>query len=225
MENIGALVPFLIVCVVVVVIIFAIIASQRRKKELRAWAESKGLTFNASSNYQVDNQLPFRCLKHGHSRAAFNFINGVYKNHGLYVFDFRYKTGSGKNQQTHTLTVVTVDAHLPLKPLYIRREHFFDKMSEFVGFDDIDFEWKEFSDAFFVKATDKKWAYDVIHQEMMEYLMLVPKYEIEMGGPMVAVWNSRILAVDEIEITIDVMHGILNRFPDYLVKELKAEQS
>ena len=224
MEIFEAFIPILIVCVVMVVLIFAIIESQRRKKELRAWAESKGLSFNESSNYQIDSQLPFKCLQQGHSRVGYNFISGEYKNYGLYVFDYRYKTGSGKHQQTHRLTVVAVDSFLPLKPLFIRREHFFDKMSEFVGFDDIDFEWKEFSDAFFVKASDKKWAYDVIHQEMMGYLMLAPKYEIQFAGPMAAVWNSRVLAVDEIEITIDVVHGILNRFPDYLVKELKVEQ-
>ncbi len=225
MEIFEAFIPILIICIVVVVIIFAIIESQRRQKELRAWAEANGLQFSEQSNYRVDDQLPFKCLKQGHSRVGYYFISGEYKNYGLYVFDYRYKTGSGKHQQTHRLTVVAVDSYLPLKPLFIRREHFFDKVGEFVGFDDIDFEWKEFSDAYFVKSSDKKWAYDVIHQEMMDYLMLIPKYEIQFGGPMIAVWNSRVLAVDEIEITIDVVHGILKRFPDYLVSDLKGTQT
>lgn len=215
--------PFLFFIVVIVIIIFAILESQRRKKELRAWAESNGLAFHPSSNSSVDNNLPFRCLQRGHSRRGYNFISGRYGDYDIYIFDYRYTTGSGKNQQTHTLTVVGVDAGMPLQPLFIRRENFFDKMTEFVGFDDIDFEWKEFSDEFFVKSSNKKWAYDVINQKTMEYLILAPKLEVEMAGVMVVAWNNRVFSISEIELAIDFLFGILNCFPDYLIQELKGK--
>ncbi|MBZ0256837.1 hypothetical protein K8I31_12295 [bacterium] len=216
--------PFLFIIVIIAILILAYIASQRRKKELRAWAESKGLGFNPSSNSSVDDNLPFRCLQRGHSRRGYNFISGRYGNYDIYVFDYRYTTGSGKNQQTHTLTVVGVDAAMPLQPLFIRRESFFDKMSEFVGFDDIDFEWKEFSDAFYVKSSNKKWAYDVINQKTMEYLMLAPKLEVEMADVMMVAWNDRVFTTSEIELAIDFLYGILNCFPDYLIQELKGKR-
>lgn len=44
-------------------------------------------------------------------------------------------------------------------------------MKNLFGFDDIDFESVEFSRKFFVKSPDKRFAYDVIHPAMMEFLL------------------------------------------------------
>ena len=55
--------------------------------------------------------------------------------------------------------------------LLIRPEGFFDKVAGAFGFDDIDFESEEFSRAFFVKSSDKRFAYDVLHPRMLELLM------------------------------------------------------
>jgi hypothetical protein len=55
--------------------------------------------------------------------------------------------------------------------LFIRRENLFDKVAGFLGFDDIDFESAEFSDRFIVKSRDKRFAYDVLHPRMMEFLL------------------------------------------------------
>ena len=55
--------------------------------------------------------------------------------------------------------------------LKIRREHLFDRVASFIGFDDIDFESSEFSDRFHVKSSDKRFAYGVIHPRMMDFLL------------------------------------------------------
>jgi hypothetical protein len=53
----------------------------------------------------------------------------------------------------------------------------------FFGFDDIDFESSEFSSRFIVKSADKRFAYDVIHPRMMEFLLEgdPPTVELERG--------------------------------------------
>ena len=58
-----------------------------------------------------------------------------------------------------------------LPDLFIRREGIFDSVKRAFGFDDIDFESAEFSKRFFVKSSDKRFAYDVIHPKMMEFLL------------------------------------------------------
>ena len=69
-----------------------------------------------------------------------------------------------------------------MRSVSIRAEHWGDKLVQAIGFDDIDFESAEFSRKFFVKSPDKRWAYDVIHQETMDYLLQAPDAAVEFGG-------------------------------------------
>ena len=46
-----------------------------------------------------------------------------------------------------------------------------DKIAGALGFHDINFESSEFSRKFHIKCADKKFAYDVIHPRMMEFLL------------------------------------------------------
>ena len=66
-------------------------------------------------------------------------------------------------------------------------------MGEFFGFDDIDFESDEFSREFCVKAADRRWAFDVIHQATMEFLLAAPRFTIELAGPRVMAYRDELL--------------------------------
>ena len=79
------------------------------------------------------------------------------------LMDYQYTTGSGKNRSTHNKGLVIIGCDHPTIPLQIRRENPFDKVGEFLGMDDIDFESAEFSRKFYVKSSDRKSAYDVIN--------------------------------------------------------------
>jgi hypothetical protein len=181
------------------------------------------LTFHPTKDRGIDDRHgEFSCLRHGHSRYAYNIIQGHYNERPLCLFDYHYVTGSGKNRRTHNFSSVIIDTQLPIKPLFIRTENFFDKVTEFVGMDDIDFEWKEFSDAFYVKSPDKKWAYDVLHQKTMEFLMRAPRFTLDFQGPLVIAYRNKRFSINDFEDAISVIEGILNNLPDYLINELKG---
>ena len=55
--------------------------------------------------------------------------------------------------------------------LVVRGEGFFDRIGEFVGIDDIDFESSEFSKRFHVTCSDRRFAYDLFEPRMMEYFL------------------------------------------------------
>ena len=211
---------FLIVLVMGALIAYGIYAAAQRRKELSAWAHSKGLSFSAAKDYGMDNRFgDFKCLHRGSSRYAYNMITGQLGGRGVTAFDYHYTTGSGKNRQTHNFSAMIVDTEMPLKGLYIRREHFFDKVTEFFGLDDIDFESAEFSRKFYVKASDKKWAYDVIHQRMMEYLLAAPEFAIQFADRHIIAWRSSRFTPAEFQAAFDMIAGILERLPDYLVRQ------
>lgn len=194
--------------------------SAKRKKELRAWAMQAGLSFSPSPDRSYDDRYPaFGCLRRGHSRYAYNIASGTWNGRRLEAFDYRYVTGHGKNRSTHTFSAIIIRTHLSLKPLHIRSENAFDRITEFFGADDIDFESRQFSREFHVKSPDKKWAYDVLHQRTMEFLLSQPKYTIEFDTQSIICWRNRKFDTPMRESAISVVEGLLNRLPEYLIRE------
>jgi hypothetical protein len=214
--------PILIFIVIVVVIVFAAIGAMERTKEMSEWGKRNGLQFTKKDSYMDDEFPQYSCLHHGHSRYTKNILTGVYRGSSICAFDYHYSTGSGKNRRHHSFSALMVNTTLPLKQLFIRTEHFFDKVTEFVGFDDIDFESVEFSREFYVKSPDKKWAYDVLHQKSMEYLLHAPRYTLDFQGPYVMAYRNRKFKIAEFDEAFRVIKGLLDLLPDYLMRELKG---
>ncbi len=213
---------FIVIIVIVVIagIAYAFYAAAQRRKELAAWAHANGMSFSPAKDHGFDDcHSNFKCLRRGHSRYAYNIMTGQWGESPITAFDYHYATGSGKNRSDHYFSAVIITSGIPLKPLYIRREGFFDKLTEFFGFDDIDFESAEFSRKFFVKSPNKRWAYDVIHQRMMEYLMNGPDFGIQFDLMHIIAWRSRKFKPADFQAAAELIRGILDRLPEYVVRQ------
>jgi hypothetical protein len=104
-------------------------------------------------------------------------------------------------------------------PLYIRPRGFTDRISEALGKNDgIRFESREFNSAFYVQSPDRKWACDVIHPRMMEFILSAPRFTIKFGPRHVMAFRDSLFKADEFQLAAELAEGILDRFPDY-VKE------
>ncbi|MGB2983805.1 MAG: hypothetical protein WBC63_08115 [Candidatus Bipolaricaulia bacterium] len=197
----------------------------KRRKVVAAWAASKGWQFDPTRDRGFDERNPdFNCLRRGHSRYAYNVTSGTWNDRGVVAFDYHYATGHGKNRHDFRFSAIVLDAAVDLKPLHIRSENVFDKLTELFGIDDIDFESAEFSRAFRVKSPDKRWAYDVLHQRTMEFLLSQPRFGIQFGDREVIVWRNRKFSPETYETAIGVAEGILDRLPDYVVREQGGRQ-
>ena len=201
-------------------IVFGIWRGAKRRKELAAWASGKGLYFRPERDGGFDERYPdFGCLRRGHSRYASNIAEGDLNGRRVTAFDYRYVTGSGKNRQTHHFSAVVLRSNVALKPLRIRSENVFDRVTEFFGLDDIDFESAEFSREFHVKSSDKRWAYDVLHQRTMEFLLSMPRFSLEFDTRHAIAWRNRRFNVETFESAIAVVEGILDRMPEYVIRQ------
>jgi len=219
----GEWVSVLGVLAIAFVVGIAIWIGQKRRKDLRTWAASKGFAFSPSRDRTFDNRYPeFRCLRRGHSRYAYNISEGTWKTRPVTCFDYHYATGSGKNRHDYHFSAVLIGSDIPLKALRIRPEGFLDKVTEFFGVDDIDFESAEFSRSFHVKAAEKRWAYDVLHQRTMEFLLGMPRFSIEFDERDVLIWRTRRFKPEDFEQAIAVVEGILDRLPGYVIDQQKS---
>jgi hypothetical protein len=200
----------------------------KRRLALSALAAEQGWTFNPDNDSELITRFsPLKCLEQGSNRYAYNVLTGKYRNRSLCAFDYHYETystDSKGNHQTnhHVFSVAVLETELPLKPLLIRPEGFFDRIGEFFGMDDIDFESDEFSRTFHVSSPERRWAFDVIHQATMEFLLAAPRFTIELSGSRVVVFRSSCFDPPEFEAALSVAAGIVERLPNYLLREWKG---
>jgi hypothetical protein len=210
------------------IILFGVIAyfswkeEQKRKAKLTEWARRNNWSFRPDKYRGLDREYPaIKLFDRGHSRFGKNVVKGHFKGFPVTCLDYQYTTGSGKNRKTHRYGVVVVEVDHPVIPLEIRREHIFDKVGEFLGMDDIDFESSEFSRKFYVKSPDRKWAFDVIHSRTMEYLLKSPDYFIiSFGHNEIAVEKGGSCEPEQYEEAVKLAIDLFEMIPDYVREQM-----
>jgi hypothetical protein len=217
---------FLVILILIAIAAFAIfryVASQQRKKALSDLAASWGFSWYGDDPFDISDKYDaFRAISRGHSCRAYDVFAGDRHGRQATCFDYRYTTGSGKSQSTHHLSGAFLCHGYPFPDLLVRPESFLDKLAEFAGFDDIDFESAEFSRAFYVKSTDRKFTFDLFHARAMEYMLAQPRrYALEFRGDTVLITDDSIWSPGEFEAAIAQVEGLLELMPEYLKQALK----
>ena len=226
------IIMMLLLGIVITAAMYARRQSQQRLEDMSGLALRLGWTFDPQKDDQHDDEYAhFEIFRRGHSRAAYNTTTGALTIAGrtfpAKMGDFTYKitSSTGKTTTTRTYHFSYLILHLPftLSPdLLIRREGFFDKIAGFMGFDDIDFESAEFSKKFCVKSPDKRFAYDVIHPRMMEFLLRGSSAAIDIEQGRCCVSDGREKwTIPEFEARIGWITKFFELWPEHLVANLE----
>lgn len=212
------IVVFIVIAIAVIAaLFFGHLMAEQRRKALAALAARLGLSFDEDKDYDLADTLSFLDrLDAGRDRYLYNRLSGDFLGHPLMAFDFHYKTGSGKNTRHHHLSILTLRLPRSFPELLITPEGFFSKIAQSLGYDDIDFESAEFSRKFCVRSADRKFAYDVCHAQMMEYLLARPDLAIEFEGNALALAFDSCLDPTEIEPRLRQLVEIRQLMPAYL---------
>ena len=204
----------------------------RRRQELAGWAQANGLKFLPENDYSIGYRYrPFKCLQQGKNRYGCNIMVGTSGQRVMCGFDYHADTNAASINALHParadhFSAVVVNAGFPLKPLSIRPQGFFDRVTEFVGFDGIEFESAEFSRRFAVSSPDRRWAYDVLHQKTMEMMLEYPRFRIDFQGTQVAAYSGHAdFSPGEFQSALNLVSGILDNLPESVVRDLKGIDS
>jgi len=193
----------------------------REKRALAAWAKQRGYAFSEWDTFNVAGRCRgFPAFNRGRDRRVYNIVYGKYKGYDFCFFRYRYTTGSGKNRSTTRLQGLLVEGDLcfPCR-ISMRPEGFLDKLAEVIGFDDVDFEYHEFNKKYFVKAEDKRVAYDFFGRDVMEYLLMLPRpIHLEVLGPHFLFHYHWRMPLKFFDRTLDTAVGLFSKF-DRLTKE------
>ncbi|MGH7142631.1 MAG: hypothetical protein ACREJ2_00690 [Planctomycetota bacterium] len=163
--------------------VYGYMANQKRIAAFQAVALQANLQFQAGRGGRTFDYPPFQ---QGDNRYAENTLTGTWKDRDLQMGDFHYEThstdskGNRQTQHHHFSYCHLATPEAVFGQLFIRPEGLWDKLTALVGFADINFESAEFSKKFYVKSPDRKFAYDIISQGMMNFLLAHPQYTIHL---------------------------------------------
>jgi hypothetical protein len=131
---------------------------RKRRQALADVAPSLGMDFTPGDDVSVAARLGrLPLFDRGRAKRASNVMRGTSHGRTVAVFDYHYKTGSGKHTHHHRQTVAHLRVEgIDLPPFWMRRQGFMDKLASLVGMRDIDFGDDEaFSRRWHLKAHDE----------------------------------------------------------------------
>ncbi len=212
----------LFVLAAVALAVFSFLAEKKRREALAAEAAAAGLAFAPDQDRGIAVQYGFlNALNAGENRYGANRFYGAYGGEKVDCFDFHYETqsGSGKNRRTdhhwHHVYALELPVHFP--ELRIGPENVLTRIARNFGYPSIDFESHEFSREFLVQSPDKKFAYDICHPRMIEYLLENRGIRIEVEGRTMAVVAGGRMTPGTLVGQLDRLLALRRMVPGYLL--------
>jgi hypothetical protein len=190
--------------------------------ETKEMADRVGLRFDPGQNYSFADDygfLPY--LSQGGNRYAFNILSGRCRQSEVLAFDYHYEpSGKGADhelQSTHrclTTAMVLMPGYFP--ELRIVPEGLLTKITEVMGGPGIHFESDEFSRAFSVRCSDKRFAYDVCNARVIDYLLENRDLNLHLQRCVLALVSDTQWPVRQVEANLQRLVEIRSRLPEYL---------
>lgn len=189
-------------------------AEKARRAAMAEFARHQGFRVvegQGLADFQASLQR-FELLNQGHSQRILNLFQGTRHGCALAVFEYQYRTGSGKNKTTHAQTVVALARKDTALPRFrLSAENVFHKLISVFGYQDIDFpDDPEFSQAFLLRGKDESAIRQLfspaVRNEMVSHTGLV----VEGDGSTLLVHRtgSRYLAPEEVMPLVETAERI-----------------
>jgi hypothetical protein len=222
----GAVIAVAIIgfAVVGVVAYFGYQAAKKRREALAAAAAGRGWTYTERDDRYTEqfSGAPFGI---GHDRRAGNILTGTHDGRAFEAFDYRYSTtehytdSQGHSQtrtETHSYAVIALAIGHDVPELQVAPEGFFSRVVGRLLNNDIEFESEQFNRAFKVTCPDRKFATDVIHPQMMEYLLTLPDLAWSFRQGYLVTTTTATYSLETLDATLVATDGILDRIPEFL---------
>jgi hypothetical protein len=186
---------------------------EKRRKDLAALARKLHLQFSPNGDFKLAEKYSFLSwLRRGEVRYAYNVFHGYHLGYPVAVFDYTFSAG----KYTYYWSAFVVEMKTNFPDMIISHESRESRLAEALGGSHIAFESAEFSHAFRTRSSDKKFAFEVCHPKMMEYLLANQDLTVEINGPAVAILFEDWLRPEKIEFNLSRLIEIRKLLPDYL---------
>jgi Protein of unknown function (DUF3137) len=212
------------VIVAIVVIYFQWQANKKKVAELTAAAAERGWKYDREDRGRV-HRFKGTPFGEGRNRMARHILLGPYRGRTMLAFEYSYQEleGSGDRRRTKTyrFTVVGIGIPSPRPTLEITREGWGRKLLGMVGVRDLQLESEDFNKTFHIRAENDKFAYDILHPRMMEWMLadqrtLSIPFRFERGD--LVVWTDGPISLAGLDHLANYACDILDRTPGFVWK-------
>lgn len=183
------------------------------------WEVLTGQASSENSSF-LDQFQGFAPFGRGHSHAVKLLMTGRRGEIDWALMDYQYKvtTSNGKTTTTVTYNVGVVAAKVPLAmpQMSLTEENFFNRIGEWVGRREMKTESTEFNDRYFIQTNDEKASYDLLHPQMIEYLMGLPIRFWQMGGTWILLHQSSLYEPQDFVRAMEEIEGFWSRIPAFV---------
>jgi len=176
-ESGDALLKFSLIALGLLVFVGLLVVLSIRFERLRSEALQKvarrlDLRFTADvDSSAIDRFKGMHLFSRGHGRHIKNVMQGTPDQDEVSIFDYRFRTGGGKNSRTIQQTVVALRSKtLDLPKFELRPEGFLHRIGDALGFKDIDFDsHPEFSKAYFLRGASERHVRELFDDALLEF--------------------------------------------------------
>ncbi|MCX7648884.1 MAG: hypothetical protein N2Z60_09760, partial [Elusimicrobiales bacterium] len=127
----------------------------------------------------------------GYSKKATNLIMVPYDKSTIYFFDYLYKVGGGRYSKLYRYTIALYKSKNIYPSLFMRPENFVDKLTEFIGLNDIDISnYPKFSKKYYLKSTDVNFVTSFLNSEVISFFENSSGWHLEISGNYLAIYRG-----------------------------------
>lgn len=155
-----------------------------RAEQLDDIAFQLGMEFNARDEWGLINYLEdFKLFRRGFSKRISNILyrQDEMLNLSTYIFDYRFTISTGNSARVIRQTVFFIESRqLGLPIFYMRPEHIFHRIGEFLGMQDIDFEeYPAFSGNYLLQGDDEDFIRASMDEPFLRFFSVEDKWYLE----------------------------------------------
>lgn len=167
----------------------------KRNQELRELAFSLGMDYREKDDWGIIRLMSeFKLFQRGFDKKIINILSDRDSNDGFVaiVFDYHYKVSTGKTTSVFKQTVFFIESkQLGLPHFWMRPETIFDKVSEWLGFNDIDFDTHpEFSKNYYLKGEDADYIRATMNDDFLHFFSFSKNWYLEGIGYYMILYNK-----------------------------------
>ena len=203
---------------VIAVFVLSLYLKAKRRQELQAFATRHGLQFSEHDPFGLLN-WPFTLLRKGDGRGIENVMWGPWQGaEPVTAFDYWYYTEStnskgGRTRSYSRFSCALIQVPAAFPHLDIGRENLFTRMADGMGMEDIEFESPDFNRRYNVKASERRFAYEVLDTRMLDWLARYDQgYAFEIVGDRILAYRRRTKAAGLIPL-IGTLRTFRERIP------------
>lgn len=187
----------------------------RRQQRLKQMAAENYWTFEPSIVWDTSTLRSFDFFARRPIEYKRNMIFGQYKDTRVHweVADITFDEGALTGQEVYYTTIQVLNLPFEIPEFVMVKEGFLDKLLQFAGADDIDFErFREFSNRFVLQGPDEDAVREFFTPELIGYFEVSDVYHLECKGAQLLVFRYLRLASNrEVESMIEFCEGLSER--------------